>query len=46
MATTTEMMAVLNTANYWLFIPTVFCEGAGNLDVIREALHTQLGYGK
>lgn len=33
----------VGTANYWLFIPTVFCENR-NLDVIREALHTQLGY--
>ena len=28
----------VGTANYWLFIPTVFCENR-NLDVIREALH-------
>jgi altronate hydrolase len=34
----------VGTANYWLFIPTVFCENR-NLDVIREALHNQLGYG-
>lgn len=33
----------VGTANYWLFIPTVFCENR-NLDVIKEALHTQLGY--
>ena len=33
----------VGTANYWLFIPTVFCENR-NLDVIREALHTELGY--
>lgn len=33
----------VGSANYWLFIPTVFCENR-NLDVIREALHTQLGY--
>lgn len=33
----------VGTANYWLFIPTVFCENR-NLDVIREALHAQLGY--
>ena len=32
----------VGTANYWLFIPTVFCENR-NQDVIREALHTQLG---
>ncbi len=31
------------TANYWLFIPTVFCENR-NLDVIREALDNELGY--
>jgi altronate hydrolase len=31
------------TANYWLFIPTVFCENR-NLDVIKEALHNELGY--
>lgn len=34
----------VGTANYWLFIPTVFCENR-NLDVIREALHNELGYG-
>lgn len=33
----------VGTANYWLFIPTVFCENR-NLDVIREALHAELGY--
>jgi altronate hydrolase len=33
----------VGTANYWIFIPTVFCENR-NLDVIREALHDQLGY--
>ncbi|MGZ8538127.1 MAG: UxaA family hydrolase, partial [Flavisolibacter sp.] len=33
----------VGTANYWLFIPTVFCENR-NLDVIREALHNSLGY--
>lgn len=31
------------TANYWLFIPMVFCENR-NLDVIREALWNELGY--
>lgn len=31
------------TANYWLFVPTVFCENR-NLDVIKEALHQALGY--
>lgn len=33
----------VGTANYWLFIPAVFCENR-NLDVIREALHNELGY--
>jgi altronate hydrolase len=33
----------VGTANYWLFIPTVFCENR-NLDVIRDALQDQLGY--
>jgi altronate hydrolase len=33
----------VGTANYWLFIPTVFCENR-NLDVIKEALHHKLGY--
>jgi altronate hydrolase len=33
----------VGTANYWLFIPTVFCEKR-NMDVIREALHNELGY--
>ncbi len=33
----------VGTANYWLFMPTVFCENR-NLDVIREALHDELGY--
>ncbi len=31
------------TANYWLFIPMVFCENR-NLDMIKEALHNELGY--
>ncbi|MBC7919833.1 MAG: altronate dehydratase [Ferruginibacter sp.] len=35
----------VGTANYWLFIPTVFCENR-NLDVIREALEKALGYTK
>ena len=34
---------LVGTANYWLFIPLVFCENR-NLDVIREALHNELGY--
>ena len=33
----------VGTANYLIFIPTVFCENR-NLDVIREALQEQLGY--
>ncbi len=33
----------VGTANYWLFIPTVFCENR-NMDVIREALNNELGY--
>jgi altronate hydrolase len=33
----------VGTANYWLFIPAVFCENR-NLAVIREALDNELGY--
>lgn len=33
----------VGTANYWLFVPLVFCENR-NLDVIREALQSELGY--
>ena len=33
----------VGTANYWLFIPMVFCENR-NLDVIKEALWSELGY--
>ena len=33
----------VGTANYWLFIPTVFCENR-NLDVIKEVLQDELGY--
>ena len=33
----------VGTANYWLFIPTVFCENR-NLDMIRDALIKELGY--
>jgi altronate hydrolase len=33
----------VGTANYWLFIPTVFCENR-NLEVIREVLQDELGY--
>src|SRR5215204_1080540 len=32
------------TANYWLFVPTVFCENR-NLDVIKETMWNELGYG-
>ncbi len=35
----------VGTANYWLFVPTVFCENR-NLDVIKEALNKELGYGQ
>jgi altronate hydrolase len=34
----------VGTANYWLFIPMVFCENR-NLDIIKESLHKELGYG-
>ncbi|MDQ3278712.1 MAG: altronate dehydratase family protein, partial [Bacteroidota bacterium] len=34
----------VGTANYWLFVPLVFCENR-NLDVIKEALQNELGYG-
>jgi altronate hydrolase len=33
----------VGTANYWLFIPTVFCENR-NLEVIKEAMLAPLGY--
>jgi len=33
----------VGTANYWLFVPTVFCENR-NLDVIKEAMWNELGY--
>ena len=33
----------VGTANYWLFIPLVFCENR-NLRVIEETLQTALGY--
>ncbi|MDQ2718656.1 MAG: altronate dehydratase family protein [Bacteroidota bacterium] len=33
----------VGTANYWLFIPTVFCENR-NLDFIKDGLLQQLGY--
>jgi altronate hydrolase len=35
----------VGTANYWLVVPLVFCENR-NLDVLREALVDQLGYGR
>lgn len=35
----------VGTANYWLVIPMVFCENR-NLDVLREALVDELGYGR
>lgn len=35
----------VGTANYWLFIPTVFCENR-NIEVIKEALLENLGYAK
>jgi altronate hydrolase len=33
----------VGTANYWLFIPLVFCENR-NLDIIKSALQKELGY--
>ena len=33
----------VGTANYWLFIPTVFCENR-NLEIIKESLLHSLGY--
>lgn len=33
----------VGTANYWLFIPTVFCENR-NVDYLKDALLNQLGY--
>ena len=35
----------VGTANYWIVIPMVFCENR-NLDVLRQALVTDLGYGR
>ncbi len=35
----------VGTANYWLFVPLVFCENR-NLDVIKEVLTRELGYSK
>lgn len=34
----------VGTANYWVVVPMVFCENR-NLDVLREALVNDLGYG-
>ena len=33
----------VGTANYWLFVPLVFCENR-NLDVIKESMLNELGY--
>lgn len=33
----------VGTANYWLFIPLVFCQNR-NLKVLKEAFETELGY--
>ncbi len=35
----------VGTANYWVFVPTVFCENR-NLEFIKDALNKELGYGK
>lgn len=35
----------VGTANYWIFIPLVFCENR-NIQVIREAMEKALGYAK
>jgi altronate hydrolase len=35
----------VGTANYWLFIPLVFCENR-NIHVIRDALVKELGYDR
>ncbi len=35
----------VGTANYWLFVPLVFCENR-NLDVIKDALQNELGYSQ
>ncbi|MBD0286598.1 MAG: altronate dehydratase, partial [Flavisolibacter sp.] len=35
----------VGTANYWLVVPLVFCENR-NLEVLREALVNELGYGR
>jgi altronate hydrolase len=33
----------VGTANYWIFVPMVFCENR-NLDMIKDALQKELGY--
>jgi altronate hydrolase len=35
----------VGTANYWLFVPMVFCENR-NLDIIKEAMSKELGYAQ
>ncbi|TAF73675.1 MAG: altronate dehydratase [Bacteroidetes bacterium] len=35
----------VGTANYWLYIPTVFCENR-NLEIIKEAFYQELGYAQ
>jgi altronate hydrolase len=35
----------VGTANYWVVIPMVFCENR-NLEVLQQALVTDLGYGR
>ena len=35
----------VGTANYWLVVPMVFCENR-NVEVLREALQDDLGYGR
>lgn len=35
----------VGTANYWLFVPMVFCENR-NLEVLKEVLNRELGYSK
>jgi Altronate dehydratase len=35
----------VGTANYWLVVPMVFCENR-NLEVLKEALVNELGYGR
>lgn len=35
----------VGTANYWIVIPLVFCENR-NIEVLKEALVENLGYGK